>query len=169
AAAGPPSTARERTILATLDRMDAGRPVPLERRVVPTASVGVGAWHVPFREVRHSRGVTFRVSLQHVSPADGTPIALAARPDRTARTKRFGVDGEERWGTLVFEATANRPTLPYWKDEILRPWPAPLGSWGAIGGVCLLANLMLARACRRAATLAAQPAVSVHRRYSPAK
>ncbi len=149
-ARGDQDVARDARLLVTLSRLDNGRPVPLERRVVELAAVRQGAWHVPFEEVRHSRGVTFVVGLQHVSSADGAPVALAARPDRPARAGRFHVDGVEQWGTLVFEATARRATLPYWKHEILAAWPAWAQSWGTIAGAWLLGNVLLAVACFRA-------------------
>lgn len=138
---------RDVRLLVTLSHVRDGNAVPLERRIVALGRVREGAWHVPFREVRASRGMTLRVGLQHVSSADGNPLALAARPDRAFRAGRFEVDGIEQWGALVFETTSSRATLPYWKDEILAPWPAWVRSWPTVVGVWLLGNVLLAVAC----------------------
>lgn len=149
---------RDAKLLVTLARMDDGRPVPLERRLVEHSSMQGGAWHVPFEEVRHSRGVTFRVGLQHVSASSSTPVALLSRPDRSDTAGRFEVDGVEQWGALVFETTSGRATLPYWKDEVLRPWPAWLRSWPFVIALWLLGNLLLAYVCLRVATRGDPPA-----------
>lgn len=137
-------------LLVSLGRLEAGRPVPLERVAIPAASIRPGALHLPFREVRQARGQRFVVSLRHVGHGDGPPLLLDARPDDAHPAGRFDANGVERWGDLVFEATSSRATLPYWKDDILAAWPAWLGQWPVIAALWLGFNLLLARACAAA-------------------
>lgn len=153
----PGASAPRGDLLVSLGRLEAGGPVPLDRVVIPAPSIRPGARHLPFREVRQARGQRFVVTLRHVGHGDSPPLLLDTRPDDAYPAGRFDANGVERWGDLVFEATATRATLPYWKDEILAPWPVWLGQWHVIAALWLGFNLLLARAC--AAAVSPAPAV----------
>lgn len=139
-------------VVVTLAHVSGGVTGPLLwRQVVDAASIDTGRpVHLSFPQIRASRGVTYRVGLRHVVNSGDNPLRLLARRTDEHRNARFDVDGTEQWGDLMFEASSRRATLPYWKHEVLRPWPTWMQSWWTIGSVLLLFNLLLARACHAA-------------------
>ena len=143
--ARPPLAGR---VIVTLARMVDERPVPVLRTVVDAAVVGTGRpVHLPFQQIRASRGQRYRVTLAHAGSDDRGVLRLQARRSDAHPGARFFVNGVEQWGDLLFETSAGRATLPYWKHEVLAPWPSWVQSWWTVGGVLLLVNLLLARAC----------------------
>ncbi len=154
--AGEPPTSGPVVVTLSLLSDQAAGPV-LWRQVLDAAAIDTGrAVHLAFPAIRASRGERYRLGVRHAPPPDATPLRLLARRDDAHPHARFDVDGRERWGDLMFEASSRRATLPYWKHEVLRPWPAWMQSWWTIGAVLLLFNLLLARAC--ALAVSAPPA-----------
>ena len=123
----------------------------LLRVAIPAAEVRNGeALHVPFREIRASRGLTYQVDIRHVHISRGPAIDLAATRDDEVRPGRFFVNGQEQWGDLVFETSSRRATLPYWLHEVLRPWPAWVRASTTLVLALAIFNGVLAWACARA-------------------
>lgn len=144
-------------VVVSLARLEGDRPVPLLRTVVDAAAIGTGRpVHLPFQQMRASRGTRYRVTLAHTASDDRGVLHLLARRSDAHPNGRFFVDGVEQWGDLLFETSSARATLPYWKHEVLAPWPAWVQSWWAVGGALLLVNILLARACAVAAWVGAR-------------
>ncbi len=151
-------------VIVTLARVIDGQPIPVLRSDVEAARLGTGRpVHLPFRQIRASRGQRFRVTLAHTGSDDRGVLYLQARRSDAHPDARFFVDGVEQWGDLLFETSAGRATLPYWKHEVLAPWPSWMQSWATVGAVLLLVNLLLARAC----AVAARRGVAAHDAVRP--
>jgi len=132
--------------------------VRLERVAVAAADVvGTRAFRVPFREQRHSRGRTYELRLRHVRFAPGPALDLAITRENLLTEGRLFADGRERWGDLVFETSAARATLPYWRHEVFRAWPAWVWSWPSIAVIVVAFNVVLVWACARATGVIAMP------------
>jgi hypothetical protein len=132
-------------LIVDLLDVQADAPTRVERVIVPAAeAVRSTSLHVPFRQVRASRGRHYRLDVRHVNVGDGPGVELATSRDDTLPGGRFFADGTEQWGDLVFETSSRRATLPYWLHEVLRPWPAWLRSWPVIAFVMVTVNLVLA-------------------------
>ena len=125
--------------------------VRLERVAVPAADVvSSRAFKVTFREQRQSRGRMYELRLRHVRFDPGPALDLAITRDDLLADGRLFADGRERWGDLVFETSAGRATLPYWRHEVFRAWPAWVWSWPTIVLCVAVFNVVLAWACARA-------------------
>jgi hypothetical protein len=147
------------TVVFTLADVTTGVPVPVARRAVPAAEVvAAGAFHFRIPEVRASRNRRFALGVQHVGAADDRPLRLRARRDDAHPHGRFVVDGQERWGALVFDTVSRRATLPFWTHEVLRPWPSWVRSWWTVAAALLLFNAALAWASAVAVGFGAPPA-----------
>lgn len=132
--------------------------VRLERVAVPAADLAAArVYRVPFREQRHSRGRTYELRLRHVRFGSGPALDLAITRDDLLASGRLFADGRERWGDLVFETSARRATLPYWRHEVFRAWPAWVWAWPTIALAVIAVNLVLAWACAVATGLVAAP------------
>jgi hypothetical protein len=112
-------------------------------------------------EIRDARGRRFRMGLMHVGHEGDAVLRLHARRGDALPGAGFTVDGVEQWGDLLFETSARRATLPYWKHEVLGAWPAWGQSWWFIVGVLVAGNVLLARACAVVATRAATSVTEV--------
>lgn len=140
-------------VLITLAHVVDGRPSPVERQVMDAAALGTGRpVHLRFAPIRSSRGERFRLALTHAASDDAGVLHVLARRSDAHPHARFLVDGREQWGDLLFETSARRATLPYWKHEVLGAWPAWMQSWWTIALVILGFNLLLVRACAMAVT-----------------
>lgn len=145
-------------LVVDLSERRAAGVVRIERVAVPAADVVASrAFKVPFREQRHSRGRTYELRLRHVRFAPGPAIDLASSRENLLGTGRLFADGRERWGDLVFQTSARRATLPYWRHEVFRAWPRWVWSWTMIVLSVSVFNLVLARACARATGLIETP------------
>jgi hypothetical protein len=147
------------TVVLTLADITTGVPVPVARRAVPVAEVVADqAFQFRIPEVRDSRNRRFALRVQHVGAADDRPLRLRARRDDAHPHGRFVVDSQERWGALVFDTVSRRATLPFWKHEVLRPWPSWVRSWWTIAAALLLFNAALAWASAVAVGFGVPPA-----------
>lgn len=147
-------------LVVDLSLVEGERRVRLERVVVPAAdAIRRSSLHVPFRQVRHSRGHTYQIDVRHVRAAAGPVIDLRVSRDDALPSGRLFADRREQWGDLVFETSSRRATLPYWVHEVLRPWPSWVSAWPAVLLACLAFNGALAWACARAVGLG-EPAES---------
>lgn len=137
-----------------LSERSGSRVVRLERVAVAAAEVVASrAYRVPFRQQRQSRGRTYELRLRHVRFGTGPALDLAITRDDLLPSGRLFADGRERWGDLLIETSARRATLPYWRHEVFRAWPAWLWSWPVLVLGVLAFNGVLAWACARATGL----------------
>lgn len=145
-------------LIVDLSERRAAGVVRIERVAVPAADVAASrAFKVPFREQRHSRGRAYELRLRHVGFAPGPALDVGITRENLLGTGRLCADGRERWGDLVFETSARRATLPYWRHEVFRAWPAWVWSWPSLVLCVAVFNVVLAWACARATGLIETP------------
>jgi hypothetical protein len=145
-AAPAPRPLRGQVVL-TLAELGPHGAIPLIRQALDARTFDTARpLRLTIPEIPSSRGRRFRVGIRHVGH-DDLVLRLHARRTDVLPASRFVVDDAERWGDLVFETSARRATLPYWKHEVLGPWPAWVQSWWFVGAVLVGWNVLLAGAC----------------------
>lgn len=121
----------------------------LRYRITHTAAevVAERSFRLSFPAIAVSGGRHFRLRVRARSTPPAQPMAFVANLTDEYDAGQLFVDGRERWGDLVFAASARDATVPWRLDQIMPVGPRWLRTWWFAGALFLSWNAVLAYAC----------------------